>query len=196
MAVSKSLEAVLTSVVMASLECPFEIKDIKAYEIYEGGDLVIGRKYCIPEGQVSHEEKFKGIPYGAYYTVDNSGRKGKISAKSFNKVCHDISCKTLQAERSQFKSSTGNSYWCPVQSGKAVRLWSGEFPPMAIVEEAAKAKVAKRIYFKVTGSIEVREPLEEKGQFVYANKDSKTVKTKKVNKLTYEVITEEEFLKK
>lgn len=196
MATSKSLEATFSAVVSESFNNPFEIKDIKAYEIYEGGDLVIGRKYCIPEGQITHKEMFKGTPYGAYYTVDSSGRKGRISAKSFNKVCHDISCKTLQAEKSQFKSSSGNTYWCPVQSGKTVRLWSGEFPPMAIAGEGSSAKVVKRIYFKVTGSIEVREPQEEKGQYVFADKNAKTVKTKKVNKLTYEVITEEEFLKK
>lgn len=196
MAISKSLEAVLTSVVILSMENKFEVKNIKSYEPYEGADLVEGRKYCLPKGQYVHKEIFKGIEYGAYYTVDSSGRKGKISAKSFNKTHHDVSCKVLQAESSKFVSSTGNRYWCPVTKGKVVKLWSGEFPVGLVKEDGDSAFLTQDLFFEVCSPVEVRVPQEAKGRFVWADEKAKTVKTEKVKKLTYKVITKEEFLKK
>lgn len=196
MAVSKSLEAVLTAVVALSIEGKFEIKNLKSYEPYEGADLVEGRKYCLPKGQYIHKETFKGVEYGAYYTVDNSGRKGKISAKTFNKIHHDVSCRILQAEISKFVSSNGNRYWCPVTKGKAVKLWSGEFPVGLVKEDGNSAVLTQDLFFEVCSPVEVRVPQEVKGKFVWADEKAHTVKTEKVKKLTYRVISKEEFLKK
>lgn len=200
MATSKSLEAVATTLVALSATCKFNVKNIKVYEVFEGSDLVVGRKYWLPKDQYIHSEKFKGTEYGAYFTVDASGRKGKISAKSFNRTYADSSCKTLQAQLSNFVSSNGNKYWCPCPKGHTIRLWEGEFPIGLVQGEGTDAFLSKDLYFEVTGKVKVSIPVEvqKKGKTTFEWTDEKALvaKTQKIEKLTYRVITKEEFYKK
>jgi hypothetical protein len=197
MASAKSFEAQVKIIIAAAIANKYVVETgkEKSFEIYEGSDLVVGRKYWIPAGQTSHQKSFKGFNYAAYYTLDNSGRRGEISAKSFNRTCFKPSIKEVKAEVSKFKSSTGNTYWCPATSGQMIRLWSGEAPINAIAVEAGEAIVKKDIFFEVIETIKVSEPIEEKGSFIWSNKKDLLVKTQKVNKLTYRFITKEEFFK-
>lgn len=197
MASAKSYEATVKVLLAAALANKFVVEPgkEKGFEIYEGSDLVVGRKYFIPKGQVAHKKSFKGFDYAAYYTIDNSGRKGEISAKTFNKTCFKPGLKEIKAEISQFKSASGNTYWCPAVSGQMVRLWSGEAPVVAVKVENGDSIVDKDIYFEVVESVKVAEPVETNGQFQWSNKAKLLVKTQKVNKLTYRFITKEEFFK-
>ena len=197
MASAKSYEASVKVLIAAAMANKFLVEPgkEKGFVIYEGSDLVPGRKYWIPAGQVAHNKTFKTITYSAYYTLDQSGRKGEISSKSFNKTCFKPSLKEVKAEMSQFKSASGNTYWCPAVSGQMIRLWSGEAPVNAIETSNGEAIVKKDIFFEVIETIKVSEPIEEKGSFVFTNKKELLVKTQKVNKLTYRFITKEEFFK-
>lgn len=197
MATAKSFEAQVKAILAASIANKYvvEIGKEKTFEIYEGSDLVVGRRYWIPKDQVAHNKKFKTIVYSAYYTIDNSGRKGEISSKTFNKTVFKPSVKEVKAELSKFKSTSGNTYWCPAQSGQMIRLWSGEAPINAIKVENGDAIVEKDIYFEVVEAIKASEPIEENGQFQWSNKSKLLVKTQKVNKYTYRFITKEEFFK-
>jgi hypothetical protein len=197
MASAKSYEASVKVLIAAAMANKFIVEPgkEKSFEIYEGSDLVPGRKYWVPAGQVAHNKTFKTVTYSAYYTLDQSGRKGEISSKSFNRTCFKSSLKEVKAEISKFKSTSGNTYWCPAVSGQMIRLWSGEAPVCAIKVEGSDATVEKDIFFEVLETIKVAEPIEEKGQFAWSNKKELMVKTQKVNKLTYKFITKEEFFK-
>ena len=197
MATAKSFEATVKVLLAASLANKYVVEPgkEKSFEIYEGSDLVVGRKYWIPKGQAAHQKTFKNITYSAYFTIDSSGRKGEISSKSFNKTVFKPSLKEVKAEVSKYKSASGNTYWCPATSGQMIRLWSGEAPVNAIKVEGTDALVDKDIYFEVVESVKASEPIEVKGQFDWANKSKLLVKTQKVNKLTYRFITKEEFFK-
>jgi hypothetical protein len=197
MATAKSFEASVKLLIAASLANKYVVEEgkEKSFEIYEGSDLVVGRKYWIPSNQVAHQKKFKTFTYSAYFTLDNSGRRGEISSKSFNKTCFKPTLKEVKAEKSQFKSASGNEYWCPATSGQMIRLWSGEAPVMAVKVENGDATVCKDIFFEVVETIKVSEPIEINGQFAWSNKAKQLVKTQKVNKLVYRFISKEEFFK-